>query len=174
GVDEGLIVEADLHAEAGREAADHVQEVALKRGPGVDVADRHALLDGRDAGAHGGDAVHLDQAVRALARAAHQAPAAVVLERAREHARAGGEQGRADRVAGKAAGRRALPGERDGVVAIDQLAPARAQPAHARPPGRATCSTSLRVVLRSAWNHSRQPDEWNHHSRWSPAVLSRK
>ena len=58
GVDEGLVVEADLHAEAGREAADHVQEVALKRGPGVDVADRHALLDGREAGAHGGDAVH--------------------------------------------------------------------------------------------------------------------
>ena len=34
--------------------------------------------------------------------------------------------------------------------------------------------TEFERVSRSAWNHSRQPDEWNHHSRWAPASLRRK
>ena len=35
-------------------------------------------------------------------------------------------------------------------------------------------STRLVRVSRSAWNHSRQPLAWNHHSRWGPATLRRK
>jgi 23S rRNA (cytidine1920-2'-O)/16S rRNA (cytidine1409-2'-O)-methyltransferase len=54
------------------------------------------------------------------------------------------------------------------------LAAALGQPGHARPPGGATCSTWFARVSRSAWNHSRQPAEWNHHSRCGPATLSLK
>src|SRR4029079_1805567 len=136
-VDEGLVVEADLHAEAGREPAHQVQEVAPQRGPRIQVLHVHALLDRCHAGAHGRLAVHLDQAVRALAGAAHQATRAVVLEGAREHARAGREEGRGDGVARIAGDGAALPLEGHLLRAVDQLALSLRQPplSHRPAPG---------------------------------------
>src|SRR5204862_7979477 len=123
----------------------------------------------RHAGAHRRVAVDLDEAVGALAAAAQEATRAVVLERAREDADAVGVERRGDRVAGEALDRPAPPRERDGAAAVDQLTAALCQAVHVNPPGGATCKTSFVRVSRSAWNHSRQPDEWNHHSRCAPA-----
>src|SRR6478736_6067136 len=127
-VDEGLVVEADLHAEAWREPAHQVQELAPQRGPRIQVLHVHALLDRGHAGAHGRLAVHLDEAVRALAGAAHQATRAVVLEGAREHARAGREEGRGDGVARIAGDGAALPLEGHLLRAVAQLALSLRQP----------------------------------------------
>src|SRR6185312_14096260 len=174
GADERLEVEAHLHPERRRRRRQRVQRVALERRPGVDVLDLHALLDGRHTGAHGRVAVDLDEAVGALAAAAQKAAGAVVLERAREDADAVGVERRGDRVAGEALDRPAPPRERDGAPAVDQLSAALCQTVHVSPPGGATCMTSFERVSRSAWNHSRQPEEWNHHSRWAPASFLRK
>src|SRR6185312_10959122 len=144
--DERLVVEADLHPERRRRLADHVQEVAVERGPGVQVVDLHALFDRRHARAHRGLAVHLDQAVRALAGAAHQSARAVVLERPGEHAHAGVEQRGGDRVALVPLVGPSLPAEGDRAAAVDQFAAALAEAAHWSAPGLATCSTWLRSV----------------------------
>ena len=157
--DERLVVEADLHPERGRGAAHGVQRVGLERRPGVDRVDLHALLRGRHAGADGRFAVDLDEAVGALAGAAQEAARAVVLERAREDLDARVEERRGDRVAREARHLLAAPSERHGRRAVDQLAAPLCKPAHASPPGGAVWSTVFERVSRSAWNHSRQPDE---------------
>ena len=69
-----------------------------------------------------GRAVDRDDAVRALAGAAQQAAAAVVLEAARERALAGGVERRADRVALVGLDRLAVEGEADHLLAVDALA----------------------------------------------------
>src|SRR5215213_1981274 len=81
--DEGLVVEAGRR----ERAADQVgrpHHVEVERRLGVHVLDLHALAQRLGAGAHPRSAVDRDEAVRALAGAAEQSAAAVVLEGARE------------------------------------------------------------------------------------------
>ena len=83
--DEGLVVEAGRR-EGPAEEVGGAHGVELERRAGVHVLDAHALAQRLGAGAHAGGAVHLHEAVGALAGAAHEAAAAVVLEAAREGA----------------------------------------------------------------------------------------
>ena len=161
--DERLVVEA-----GGRErAADrvgHGHRVELEAGARVEMLDASALAGGLGAGPDPGRAVDRDQAIRALAGAAHQPPATVVLEAPRERAGAGCVQRRADRVPGERRDALAVERERDRLVAVDPLTRLWRQPLHlASPsspssPGSATRRTSLVRVSRSAWNHVRHPD----------------
>ena len=120
--DEGLVVEADLHPEPGRDLGQRVQGVALERRPRVDVLHLHAAGDRRHTCSHRRHAIHLHQAVGALTAAAQQAARSVVLERAREDAHAGGVERRGDGVARVSGVGLPLPGECDLARAVDQLA----------------------------------------------------
>ena len=127
--DEGLVVEAGRGEWATDEigGAHHVEAERRRR---VHVLHLHPLAHRLGAGAHAGGAVHLHEAVGALAGAAEEAARAVVLEAAREGALAGGEERRADRVALE--GRHVLPVERERelAVALDALAALLGQAAH--------------------------------------------
>ena len=118
--DEGLVVEARRRERAADEVggAHHVE---LEAGRRVHVLDLHALAKRLGAGADAGRAVHGHEAVRALAGAAEEAAAAVVLEGAREGALAPGEESRPDRVALEAADLLAVEGEGDLAAAHDAL-----------------------------------------------------
>src|SRR5262249_21671415 len=136
----------------------------------------HPLAQWLRARAHVGHAVHGHHAVRAVAGAAEEAAGPVVFEGAREHALAGGEGRRRDGVTLEA---RELPAgecEREGLRAVYPLALARLQPHDAGflGVGNETSRTSFVLVSRSARNHSPQPVRCCHHSRWTPATLSRK
>jgi len=85
------------------------------------VLDTHALAYALGAGAHSGSAVHLHEAVRALAGTAEEAPPAVVLEAAGEGALPGGVQRRADRVALEGLDRFAVEAEAEPAPAIEAL-----------------------------------------------------
>src|SRR5262245_39274068 len=201
--DEGPVVEA-RRGERAAEEVGGAHRIEVERGRRVHVLDPHPFAHRLGAGADAGSAVHGDEAVGTLARAAEQAATAVVLERARERALAGGEQGRADRVSLEAGDRAAVERERDLPVAVDALAALLRQASAAgraldhepapmsRPPVAAlgasgaqarspntsfTCAvqrTSFVNVLRSAMNHSPQPERWSHHSCCTPATFSRK
>ena len=54
------------------------------------------------------------------------------------------------------------------------LVAARGRGVRAPRSGSAVHSTTLVRVSRSARNQARQPERWNHHSRWTPATLRRK
>ena len=123
--DEGLVVEAGRR-EGAAEQVGGAHRVELERWRRVHVLDPHALAQRLRAGAHARGAVHLHEAVGALAGAAHEPAAAVVLEAAREGAPAGREQRRADRVARR--GRRtSLPSKvkRQLALPVDPLPVAR-------------------------------------------------
>ena len=127
--DEGLVVEAGRGERAAEEVggAHHVE---VERRLRVHVLDLHALADRLGAGAHAGSAVDRDEAVGALAGAAEQAAAAVVLERAREGALAAGEERRPDRVPLEPGDLTPVERERDLRVTVDALAALLGQAAH--------------------------------------------
>ncbi len=184
--DERAVVEADGR-ERPAELVRHGHEVEIERPADVLPLDDRALADRLGADAHVRHAVDGHLAVRAVARAAEEAARPVVLEGAREDALARGERRRRDRVALEAGDLPAGEGERDRLRAVDRLADSRVEP-HRREPGvrrrgsdpacasRAACtsSTSFVRVSRSARNHSPQPVRCCHHSRCTPATLSRK
>ena len=153
--DEGLVVEAGR----GQTLAEDVgapHEVEAQRWAGVHVLDLHPLAHRLGAGPDAGPAVDLDEAVRALPRAAEQATGAVVLEAAREHAESAGVKGRANRVPLERLHRVAIEAELEPPLAVDSVTGLGGQAAHN--PGRPTQCTSLVVVSRSARNHARHPD----------------
>ena len=191
--DERLVVEAGRR----ERAADDVgcaHDVEVEPGPGVGVRDREPVGHALGARAHRGAAADLHERVRALAAAAQLAARAVVLERAAERAPSGCVQRGRDRVALVRRDRLAVEREADRPRAVDPLAGLRGQAAHVTMPspgaldasgvcgsaepgasaGSAVHWTSLLRVSRSARNQARQPDRWNHHSRWTPATLRRK
>ena len=153
--DEGLVVEA-RRGQTGAEDVGRPHDVEAQGRPGVHVRDLHAVPDRLRAGAHAGPAVHVDEAVRALAGAAVQPPRAVVLEAPREDPMVGRVQRRADRVALERLDPLTVEAERDGPLAVDPFATAGGEAAH--DPGRPTHRTSLVVVSRSARNHARHPE----------------
>ena len=169
--DEGLVVEA-RRGEGAAEQVGGPHQIEPQRRPRVHVGDLHALADRLGAGAHPGPAVDLDEAVRALAGAAHEPARAVVLEASREHPAAVRVQGRADRVALERGNHLAVERERDRPIASDAAPRPWREAAHR--PGSPTQCTSFVIVSRSARNHARQPERWYHHSRWTPATLRRK
>src|SRR5829696_1583142 len=83
--DEGLVVEAGRRERPADEVG-RAHHVEVERRRRVHVLDLHPLAHRLGAGAHTGGAVDGDQAVRALAGAAEEPTAAVVLEGAREGA----------------------------------------------------------------------------------------
>src|SRR6185437_3716609 len=85
--------------EWAREAVGGGHHIEVERGRRVHVLDLHPLAHGLGAGAHAWSAVDGHETVRALAGAAHEAAAAVVLEAAREGALAVRVERGADRVA---------------------------------------------------------------------------
>ena len=171
GPDEGLVVEAGRR-EPAPDQVGGPHRVELQRGARVHVPDVHPLPHGLGACPDSGPAVHLDQAVRALARAAEQPAGPVVLEAARDRPPPGGMERRADRVALVRLDALAVELEADRPAAVDSLVGAGRKPvAHSGSP---TQLTSLVVVSRSATNQARHPDRWYHHSRWTPARLRRK
>ena len=110
--DERAVVEADRR----ERAADLVRqrhEVEVERPADVLSLDDGALADRLGADADVRHAVDRHLAVRAVARAAEEPARAVVLERAREDALAGGEGSRRDRVALEARDLPARERERD-------------------------------------------------------------
>src|ERR1700761_464517 len=112
-----------------------------------------------------GGAVDGHDAVRALPGAAHQPAPAVVLEAARERALAGRVQRRPDRVALVRLDALAIEREPDDLLAVDPLRRLLRESAHAAAPpspGNSVSRTSFVVVSRSAMNHARQPERWNH------------
>jgi hypothetical protein len=156
--DERLVVEAGRR----ERATDRVGErhrVDLEPRARVEVLDLRSIAHGLGAGAYARRAVDRDQAVGAVARAAHQAAPAVVLEAAREGALAGGVERRADRVACERRHLPAVEGERDALIAVDQLRRLGSQAGHElSSPGSPTRKTSFVRVSLSAWNHVRQPE----------------
>ena len=155
--DERLVVEAGRRDRAG--FVGHAHHVDLERRERVEVLDAHARADRLDARAGPGRAVDGDDAVRAVARAAHQPAPPVVLEASRERAPAGGVERRPDRVALERLDALAVEREADHPVAVDPLAGLLSETAHgAASPGRVIISTSLVRVSRSAMNHALQPD----------------
>ena len=136
------------------------------------------LMEWLDAHAHVRDTVHGHEAVRAVPGAAQEPARPVVLEGAREDPLAGGEERRPDRVAGVAAGRLPVEREEHARRAVDELAWLRPQSHELAPVGPScgseTACTSFVRVSRSARNHSPQPVRCCHHSRCTPATLSRK
>ena len=97
--DERLVVEARRRERAADDVG-RPHHVEVERRPRVLVLDRHARRATGSAHARTpGRAVDGDERVRALPAAAQLAARAVVLERARERAPAGGEQRGGDRVA---------------------------------------------------------------------------
>ena len=83
---EALVVETDR--QEAIEFVEDVQGIPFERRPGVLMADDLPVARGLDAGAHVGPAVHVHQAIGALAGNAEQAARPMVLEAAREHAHA--------------------------------------------------------------------------------------
>src|SRR5207245_1073800 len=123
-----------------------------------------------DARAHVRDAVDLHQAVRARAAAAEEPARPVVLEAAREHAAAAGEERGGDRVALVALDGLVVEEERERPAAVDPLAGLRLEPHTAGVSGTAggvgsacggdassVLSTSFVRVSRSARNQTWQP-----------------
>ena len=182
--DERLVVEADLHPERGRGLPDSVQQRRLERRPGVDRVDLHALR--RPASCRRARPARRRPGTRQFGHwpATHSRPRGRWYLNERENTRTPAAiQRRGDRVAREAGYLLALPAERDRPVRSIGLASSLGQPAasHRRPPTRRrrlpgsrraasppgwrTSITVLSRVSRSAWNHSRQPEEWNHHSR---------
>ena len=153
--DERLVVEAGRRERSAERVGDR-HEVVLEAGARVQMLDRRTVAHGFGAGAHAWGAVDGDEAVRAVAGAAHQPAPAVVLEAARERPLAGGVQRRADRVALERGDLLAVEVERDRLVAVDQLRGLGRQAGHAlgppcsSSPGRPTRSTSFVRVSRSA------------------------
>ena len=80
--DEGLGVEA--HRQEAVEPIRHVEQVVLGRGPARLPDDDLPLPGVRGASAHAGDAVHVHETVRAIARHAREPAPSVVLQRPRE------------------------------------------------------------------------------------------
>jgi hypothetical protein len=118
--DEGLVIEA----RRGERPADKVRRahrVEVERRRRVHVLDPHPLADRLRAGADTRRAVDRDEAVRALAGAAEETAAAVVLERAREGALPARVERRPDRVALEAGHLTAVERERDLGVTVDAL-----------------------------------------------------
>ena len=143
--DERLVVEAGRR-ELGASAVGDLHHVVLERRRRVDVLDDEPVAGRLDAGARAGGAVDRADAVRALAGDAHQAAAAVVLERAAERPLTGGVQRRADRVAFESGNALAVEREADRLGAVDPLAGLGREAAH----GSSVLSTSFVVVSRSA------------------------
>ncbi len=172
--DERAVVEADRRERAA-ELVGHGHEVEIERPADVLPLDDGAFADRLGADAHVRHAVDGHLAVRTVARAAEEAARPVVLEGAREDALARGERRRRDRVALEAGDLPAREGERDRLRAVDSLAGSGIEP-HAGflDSGSITSSTSFVRVSRSARNHSPQPARCCHHSRCTPATLSRK
>ena len=171
GADEGLVVEARRREPATDEISPPHQ-VELERRAGVHVPDLHPGAHGLGAGANAGPAIDLDQAVRAIARAAEKPAGPVVLEAARYDPPARRVERGADRVALEGLDSFPVELEPDRAIAVDSLVgPGRKSVAHSGSP---TQLTWFVVVSRSATNQARQPDRWYHHSRWRPARLLRK
>ncbi len=154
--DEGLVVEAGRSQPATEEVGG-AHRVEAQRGLCVHVAHLHPRAHRLRAGADAGPAIHLDQAVGALAGATEQAARPVVLEAAREHAPAGGVQGRANRVALERLDPLAVEAELDRAAAAYAFVRAGGE-AVAQCSGSPTQLTSLVVVSRSARNQARQPE----------------
>ena len=172
--DERAVVEPDRR-EGAADLVRQRHEVEIERPAHVLALDDRAFTDRLGAHANVRDAVHRHLAVRAVARAAEEPARSVVLERAREDPLACGEGRGRERVALEAGDLPACERERDRLRAVDPLAGPRLEP-HAGflDSGSTTSSTSLVRVSRSARNHSPQPVRCCHHSRCTPATLSRK
>ena len=162
GAVQGLVVEAYRHQPM--EPVEHRKQVQPQGGPSVLVLDLHSRFDWAGTGTDVGLAVHVHQAVGAIAGAAQQTPGTVVLEAAAEFVSAGGGQGRGYGVALEAPDLMAVKFELDRNSAVEDLSRLGiqadrdglghgGQPA----PGQKVSRTSLVVVSRLAKNHRRQP-----------------
>ena len=123
---EGLVVEAGGQEAAG-EAVGSLR-VEPQRRPGVLRAHldtgRHQPVSAADVGF----IPDLDHAARVMVTGRQQAARPVVLQAPREHALAGGSQGRDDRVALERDERPAIPAESQLEAAVDDLARLRPKP----------------------------------------------
>ena len=116
---ERLVVEADGQQKI--EFLDQRQRVETERRPGVLGTDAHARTDRLGTRAHARGAVHVHQAVGAVAGPAQQPARPVILEAAAENALPRGVQRRSDGIARLGADAAAVARERQPPVVIDDV-----------------------------------------------------
>ena len=191
---EGLVVEGGR--DEAREAVHHGEQVAPRAAKRVDRGERRAVDQGLErrtgVGLVARTRAQVEDGVGFLVVRAEQAARSVVLEAARDHRLAGGEQRGGERVAREAGVGTAVEAESERSAAVDLAAFGQAaQAAHARSvhgrsvhAGRAhvparsafmgmTAATSWVSVSRATTSQRPHPARCTHSSRAAPRVLVR-